>query len=906
MPAVRLSVVALALLAFLPQAALASHRVATSHFGATLHLGARTLTRCETKPVAFCGKLAVPLDYTSPAGPDITIAYRFFPATAGSPKGTVVPVEGGPGYPSSGSVSYGSAASPAGYAPMYGPLLEHWNMLAVDNRGTGASTPLRCKPLQGFSGATGTAAFQTVVGECGSSLNARWRYPDGSPVHASDLFTSAPAAQDMASVLRALGIAKIDLYGDSYGSFFAQAFAARYPSLLRSLTLDSTYQTAGLDPWYRSSVQSMPADFQAACSRAPACAAAEPGSVWTRIGALAASLRARPLSATVPGPAGQPEKVTMGVVGLVDLVNDAAEDKHVYRDLDAAARALLESDDAAPLLRLYAQRLAVDEAYFGLPTSEYSVELYLAVGCLDYPQLFDLSASPAQRASQLAAGEAALPASTYSPFSTGEWLSQDQNTEAYTACLDWPAPVVAQPPLPAPPPLLSATVPVLVLGGELDAWTPPADVPEVLAEIGGHARFVELANSTHVVGEGETVCGSVLIRAFVAHPSDLDTLDVSCAPAVAAIHAVGSFPPKLASVAPLEPSPGAGASATALRLAAAAVQTAGDAVARYAAIEAAPRSRPARRHGLRGEGRRAADAAPRPVDPRGGRQRHRGARCGGPARRRPDGCGEPDRHRRRRAPGDGDGDLDDRRLGRDRASRGSRRRRRRVRHDARALSGSSGGEALRPGLERHTQPVAQIGDHVVPAGGDDQLDDLLLAEPRAQLRPQLLGDRARLVQLLGEAHHGRLRGAPARVGMAAAGGRAQPLGVEAGGLAEGGCVDAPLVLCARQRAGAVDHHLTQVQRHCRPRAEDAGAKRPHPAHQLLVACQRAEQSQRLDRAAGRHPALQLRGRVRVVGGLERGEARSSGGGHYTPIIVLWFSQHPGDYRFSFRSRSEER
>ncbi|HXD55454.1 MAG TPA: alpha/beta fold hydrolase [Solirubrobacteraceae bacterium] len=552
----------------------------------TVRLGSQTLERCQEKPLAFCGKLAVPLDYSSPSGPFISVAYRWFPATAGPAKGTVVPVEGGPGYPSIGSVEYASGTGRAGYGPMYGPLLERWNMLAVDNRGTGASTPLRCTPLQGFRGATGTAAFQKLVGECGAALNRRWRYPDRSPVHASDMFTSAPAAEDLAAVLRSLGTGPVDLYGDSYGSFFAQVFAARYPSLVRSLVLDSTYPTAGLDPFYRSSVESMPGDFQAACSRAAACAAAEHTPVWARIGALAAALRAKPAAGTVPGPSGKAEKVSMNAVGLVDLVNDAAEDRQVYRELDAAARAFLEGGEAAPLLRLYAQRLAVDEAYLGLPTSEYSVELYFAVGCLDYPQLFALSASPAQRAAQLAAAQAALPAGTYAPFTTAEWLAQDENTEAYTGCLDWPAPTAADPPLPGPPPLLPSSLPVLVLGGELDAWTPPADVPKVLAEIGGHARFVELANSTHVVGEGETLCGSALIRAFVARPGELDTMDASCAPAVAAIHSVGAFPASLAAVAPLEPSPGASAPPGALRLAAAAVQTAGDAIARYAAIEA--------------------------------------------------------------------------------------------------------------------------------------------------------------------------------------------------------------------------------------------------------------------------------------------------------------------------------
>jgi pimeloyl-ACP methyl ester carboxylesterase len=578
------ALLATALVALLGTCAVSARAQAASP---TLVLGTQTLKLCGSAPLSYCGKLSVPLDYATPAGPEISIAYRFYPASAppgGQAAGTVVPVEGGPGYPSIGSVAYQQDGSPAGYSAMYGPLLERWNMLAVDNRGTGSSTPLDCPALQEFSGPTGTEAFEQAAAGCAAALNHRWKY-DGSWVHASDLFTSAPAAEDLAAVITALGLGKVDLYGDSYGSFFAQVFASRFPHLLRSVILDSTYETVGLDPWYRSTIESMPADFDEACSRAPACARAAPGPSWARVGALAESLRASPISGVVPGPSGARESVSMNVVGLVDLLNDAAGDPNVYRELDASARALLDAEDPAPLLRLYAQRVASDEAYFGVPVREYSDELYLAASCLDYPQLFEMSASPSVRAEQLAAAEAALPASTFSPFSTAEWLAQDQNTEAYTACLDWPSPTLAQPPTSGPLPLFPPSLPVLVLGGELDTWTPPSGVPQVLAEIGGHARFIELANSTHVVGEGDTTCGSTLVQEFVADPHALDSLDASCAPAVAPIHTVGSYAAQLSEEPPLEPSPANDSSSANLRLAGAAVSTAGDAIARYQAIE---------------------------------------------------------------------------------------------------------------------------------------------------------------------------------------------------------------------------------------------------------------------------------------------------------------------------------
>ncbi len=552
-----------------------------------LRVGTQTLSRCEASPLAYCGTLSVPLDYSTPTGPHISIAYRFYPASAppgGRAAGTVVPVEGGPGYPSIGSIAFRSDGSPAGYGAMYGPLLARFDMLAVDDRGTGESTPLSCPALQDFSGETGTEAFQRAAAGCAAALNHRWKYADGSWVHASDVFNSAPAAEDLAAVITALQLPKVDLYGDSYGSFFAQVFASRFPRLVRSVILDSTYETVGLDPWYRSTIDSMPAAFDAACSRSPACASAAPGSSWSRLGALAESLREHSVSGVVPGPEGAMQKVTMGVAGLVNLLSDAAEDANVYRELDAAARALLDAGDPAPLLRLYAQRLAVDEAYFGGPAGEYSVELYLATSCLDYPQLFDMNASPVLRAEELAAAQAALPAATFSPFSTEEWLAQDENTEAYTACLDWPSPTIAQPPTSGSLPLFPSSLPVLVLGGELDTWTPAAGVPKVLAEIGGHSRFVELANSTHVVGEGDTVCGSTLVQEFVSDPEALDSLDASCAPAVSPIHTVGVYATRLSEEPPLTAAPGNGAPRADLQLAAAAVSTAGDAIARYNAI----------------------------------------------------------------------------------------------------------------------------------------------------------------------------------------------------------------------------------------------------------------------------------------------------------------------------------
>ena len=471
---------------------------------------------------------------------------------------------------------------------MYGPLLRRWNMLAIDLRGTGGSEAINCPLIQHANAPNPSVWFENAAATCAASLNHRWRYTDGAPVHASDLFTSAPAAEDVAAVIRALELPRVDLYGDSYGSWFSQVFASRYPKLVRSLILDSTYATIHLKPWYISTVSSMPNAFDSACFRWRSCAEAEigvPGTPWTRIAQVAQLLRAHPISGVVPGPYdGRPVHTTMGVVGLVNIVNDAGSDSIVYQELDAADRALLFNQDQAPLLRLYAQRLAYDENYV-VPANEESEGLYLAVVCLDYPQLFKMSDPIGVRQRQYATAQKALPPGTFFPFTTAEWLSMDENTETYDACLKWPKPTDAQAPIDRTPPLLPKSLPVLVLGGEFDTLTPPVDHPHILKYLGGHSRFVLVANSTHVVGEDSTVCGSLLVRAFVADPGGLDKLNTSCAARTPPIHAVGVFADSLSQEPPITPSPGHSASAQALKLAAAAIQTAGDAFTRfYAAV----------------------------------------------------------------------------------------------------------------------------------------------------------------------------------------------------------------------------------------------------------------------------------------------------------------------------------
>jgi pimeloyl-ACP methyl ester carboxylesterase len=538
-----------------------------------LQVGTTTLRRCAAKPLTFCGGLAVPLDYSSAASPRIHVGFRWLPAS-GHAAGTILAVEGGPGYASTGSE--------AQYLAMTGRLRATRNLLLVDLRGTGTSTPVNCPGLEHAGAKQYGRHFDHLVAACGALLNHTWHYRNGGWVHASDLFSTAYSARDVARVLRALRLGRVDLYGDSYGSWFAQVFASRYPGRLRSVTLDSTYQVLGLDPWYTTTVLTARRAFAQACERSAACAAATRGGrAWARIGALARRLARRPISGPATTASGTPGRLTVTPLTLVNLVNNAGFDPVVYQDLDAAARAVLQHDDATPLLRLAALSLGFDDTNEPLPG--FSDGLYFAVSCTDYVQLFDRSAPPAVRHRQYRAALRREPAGTFAPFSLVQWTSMDQYTEAYSACLDWPAPVHHNPPITERPPLVPPRLPVLILSGSLDSLTPRLDGATLVArQMGRSARLVTLANLTHVTEQdGNSGCAMSIYQRFVSDPGGLPDENTSCAGRVAPIHTVGSYPRRLADAIPATPLPGNRAGRQALRAATVALASVGDEVSRW-------------------------------------------------------------------------------------------------------------------------------------------------------------------------------------------------------------------------------------------------------------------------------------------------------------------------------------
>ena len=144
----------------------------------------------------------------------------------------------------------------------------------------------------------------------------------------------------------------IDLYGDSYGSFFAQTFAARYPKLVRSAVFDGTYPIEGLDPWYshdRDAPARQPPPFllpqPATCPVARRCAPS-----WRRV----VTLRNKPITTTAPDGTGTRCRVTLTPRRLLDTLLYSDVTPGYMREIPAALVALLDGN-ARPLARMVAE-----------------------------------------------------------------------------------------------------------------------------------------------------------------------------------------------------------------------------------------------------------------------------------------------------------------------------------------------------------------------------------------------------------------------------------------------------------------------------------------------------------------------------------------------------------------------
>ena len=190
---------------------------------------------CEQDDDQDCATMRVPLDYADPAGEEIELALLRVPA--GEPDlrvGSLVVNPGGPGVP---GTSYA-----AGGGSVFGDrLLDHFDVVGFDPRGTGRSATVDClddAELDDYLASDpdpDTAAEEAEFVRQSRALGEGCA--DGSGELASHV-TTVEAARDM-DVLRAvLAEPRLAYLGASYGTQLGATYAQLFPAHVGRMVLD--------------------------------------------------------------------------------------------------------------------------------------------------------------------------------------------------------------------------------------------------------------------------------------------------------------------------------------------------------------------------------------------------------------------------------------------------------------------------------------------------------------------------------------------------------------------------------------------------------------------------------------------------------------------------------------------
>ncbi len=526
--------------------------------GQTLKVGTLVLKRCAPAE-AWCGTLVRALDPHGGVPGTVPVYFEYYPHSGPGPaRSTLVATEGGPGYPASESRD--------SYLALYKPLRTINDVLLMDNRGTGRSGAVDCPELQ-------RAPSLTLgnVAACGRLLGSR-----------APLYSTTLAVDDLAAVLDALAIGRIDLYGDSYGTFFAQVFAVRHGEKLRSVVLDGAYPLGGGKyAWYPDYAPAMRDKFNFSCQRSAACSQF-PGNSMSHFQPAIQQLRSHPFEAQARDVSGKMQRFTANASQLALVMFAGVPARASIREGDAAARAFV-AGDREPLLRLMAEsQTGIDSRDEQQSPTAYSAGLAAAVMCQDAPQIYDMSldidARMADRVRAIKERQAHAP-QTYAPFTIDEYRGMPLDYAFIDECVQWPKPPASYPAgRLTPGPMVYPKVPALIVSGDLDNMTSVADGAAAAAHF-PHGRQAVFRNSLHVnaLPRARSECGATVVRHFL---ETLEPGDLSCAQTVSEIRLVPRFARHWKESDPASAGTGNRASVEQLRAVSTVLLTAGDAMVR--------------------------------------------------------------------------------------------------------------------------------------------------------------------------------------------------------------------------------------------------------------------------------------------------------------------------------------
>ena len=396
----------------------------------------------------FCARVTVPLNYADPSGPTIELAVR---ATVASGKQTPASGAeflfinpGGPGASATDFVTY--------FASLVSPeVRSKFNIIGVDPRGVGNSTPVECMTGAQTSTWLRTNPTPQTASEQRRFMSAAARIAPGclrmSPSIAPHVGTEQ-AVRDFDVIRAALRQPRMNWFGYSYGTQLGTAYAELFPDHVGLMVLDGAVDPA-LDAMEISRDQSR--GFQSAlrryardCAERKCALGRTPAAVLGSINQLLRTLDKRPLPVNAGPKLVRAEAITAVFFGMYspDLWNPLTQALIQARRGDGTSLAQLAAaatDRIGP--NTYASNLN---------------SAFLAINCWDLPATPDQQGLAAS--ARTWSNGAAVPALAQAM----SWLNAPCSTWFGHSAIS-PAPAQS-----------STKAPILIVGTRFDPATPYA------------------------------------------------------------------------------------------------------------------------------------------------------------------------------------------------------------------------------------------------------------------------------------------------------------------------------------------------------------------------------------------------------------------------------------------------
>jgi pimeloyl-ACP methyl ester carboxylesterase len=446
---------------------------------------------CDTGELT-CVTLSVPKDPQA-NDPEATLDITFAVSLAtGDSKSVLFYVVGGPGI--------SGLAVADGYLTAFdSSLTENMDIVFFDQRGIGPVHGIGCPVAQqvfdsadmGLADpAAAKAVAQGYVADCLAELG---------PTDLLGLVGTEVAIADLEAFRQAIGAPQVAIYGESYGTQFAQSYATAYPDAVSAVILDGTVDLAlsfaGYYDSYVAASERILARMLAECDALPACRTDMQGSAAEAYDRLAARLAEGPAEVMFPTDDGGP--MARQFTGAMLETNAfyslyGPEDRAGFlRSLAATARG-----DLLPMLRLSDYNLLLDPATgAAVPDPSWFGAAYYAVTCADYGIAGD---TPAARA-DLVMAEAAAFAPQAPRLLRAHFAER-------LACAYWPE----TGPVERPAPFAGGDYPTLILNADTDPITPVTMAYSVFDHV-QNGYLVVMEGGPHVIWGRGLACPDQIV-----------------------------------------------------------------------------------------------------------------------------------------------------------------------------------------------------------------------------------------------------------------------------------------------------------------------------------------------------------------------------------------------------------